>query len=132
LIKEKTVQQFFLQKFILTGQRGIIGQMLFLNYPKMFAIVRYCVRFANVNNLCHCLFWANVQDVHIHQLLNRLLFSRQLLPKRNTFAIDKACQKIRTSLHSIIGLAGKQSDINPAVNMKLYKIVVLPSVLYGC
>ena len=71
---------------ILQAYAHYCGQMLFLNYPKMFAIVRYCVRFANVNNLCHCLFWANVQDVHIHQLLNILLFSRQLLPKRNTFS----------------------------------------------
>lgn len=38
-----------------------------------------------------------------------------------TQAIAKACQNGRTSLHSIIGFDGKQSDINLVVNMKLGK-----------
>ena len=51
---------------------------------------------------------------------------------KHTEKIDRACQKGRNSLHGILGFEKKQPDINPMTNIKLYRKVVMPSVLYGC
>ena len=51
---------------------------------------------------------------------------------RNDTAITQACRKGKRILNSLINIGVHDQGIHPMTSVKLWKTVVMPSILYGC
>ncbi len=64
------------------------------------------------------------ENKHVGILLNACFDSTQ--------RTDNACQKMRGSFMGLAGAGVRPKGLNPLTSIKLFKLIVLPTALYGC